>query len=60
MFETAVFQINDNNIFEYYFYPGIPHRIETLREMNIDLNNTKMKRTDQVIIELLYEEEEGG
>lgn len=58
MLKTAVFTINDNNVFEYYFYPGIPHRIETLREMNVDINDTKMKRTDQVIIELLYNEEE--
>ena len=58
MLKTAIFTINDNNIFEYYFNPGIPHRIETLREMNVNINDTKMKRTDQVIIELLYDEEE--
>lgn len=56
MLETAVLTINDNNIFEYYFYPGIPHKIETLREMNVDINDIKMKRIDQIIIELLYEE----
>jgi hypothetical protein len=58
MLQKAVFTINDNNIFEYYFYPGIPHRIETLREMNIDINDTKMKRAEQIIIELIYQDEE--
>ena len=58
MLQKAIFTINDNNVFEYYFNPGIPHRIETLRELNIDINDTKMKRTEQLIIELQYEEEE--
>ncbi len=59
MLQKAVFTINDNNVFEYYFNPGIPHRIETLREMNLDISDAKMKRIEQVIIELLYDEEEG-
>lgn len=57
MLQKAIFTIKDENIFEYYYYPGIPHKIETLREMHIDINETKMKRTDQITIELLYEEE---
>lgn len=58
MLQKTIFTINDNNVFEYYFNPGIPHRIETLRELNIDINDIKMKRTEQLIIELQYEEEE--
>lgn len=55
-FKTAVFEINDNNTFEFYYYPGIPHRIETIRESIIDINNEKGKRIDRTIIELIYNE----
>ena len=55
-FKTAVFEINDNNTFEFYFDPGIPHRIETIRESIIDINKEKGKRIDKTIIELIYNE----
>jgi hypothetical protein len=55
-FETAVFKINDSNTFEYYFYPGIPYKIETHRETHITINGEKGKRSDKITIELLYEE----
>lgn len=55
-FKTAVFEIKDRNTFEYFFYPGIPYRIETIRESNFNLNNVSGKRIDKVIIELLYED----
>lgn len=55
-FKTAVFEINDNNTFEFYYNPGIPHRIETIRESIIDINKEKGKRVDKTIIELIYNE----
>ncbi|WP_188361744.1 hypothetical protein [Flavobacterium orientale] len=55
-FETAVFKINDSNTFEYYFYPGIPHKIETLRETELTINGEKGKRSDKITIELLYQD----
>lgn len=55
-FKTSVFEINDNNTFEFYFNPGIPHRIETTREFIIDINKEKGKRIDKTIIELIYNE----
>lgn len=54
---TAILEINDRNTFEYYFYPGIPHRIEAVRESLIDINNEKGKKIDTTIIELVYYED---
>lgn len=55
-FKTAVFEINDNNTFEYYYDPGIPSRIETVRESIIDIDKEKGKRIDKTLIELIYED----
>ena len=54
--KKAVVEINDHNRYEFYYNPGIPHRIETLRESVIDMNNDKGKRIDKTIIELIYKE----
>ena len=54
--KTAVFEIKDRNVYEYYYNPGIPHRIETVRETIIDINKEKGKRIDKTIIELIYNE----
>lgn len=51
---TAVFEINDSNTYEYYFDPGVPHKIETIRESIIDINKEKGKRIDKTLIELIY------
>jgi hypothetical protein len=51
--ETAVLQIEDKNVFEYYYNPGIPHRIETIRETIIDVDKAKVKNIDKTIIELI-------
>lgn len=53
---TAVIQVEDNNTYEYYFYPGIPHRIETVRESIIEIGKEKGRRIDKTLIELLYTE----
>lgn len=54
--KTAVFEINDKNTYEYYFNPGVPHKIETIRESIIDIDKEKGKRIDKTIIELIYNE----
>lgn len=54
--KTAVFEINDRNTYEYYYNPGIPHKIETIRETIMDIDKEKMKRIDKTIIELIYNE----
>lgn len=55
--KKSVFEVKDRNTFEYYFYPCIPHRIETERESKFDINGEKIKRIDKIIIELIYEDE---
>ncbi|WP_159038438.1 hypothetical protein [Brumimicrobium mesophilum] len=55
--KTSVLEINDRNIYEYYFYPGVPHRIETKRESVINIDKEKARRIDKIIIELIYDEE---
>jgi hypothetical protein len=54
--KTAIFQIEDKNVYEYFFNPGIPHRIETIRESIIDIDKEKGKRIEKTIIELIYNE----
>jgi len=52
----ATLEINDNNTYEYYYYPGVPHRIESIRESIINIDKEKGKRIDSIIIELVYQE----
>lgn len=54
--KTAVFEINDNNTFEYFYDPGIPIKIEAIREIQIDIQDENVKRIDKTIIELIDEE----
>ena len=54
--KTAVFEINDRNTYKYYYNPGVPHKIETIRESIIDIDIEKGKRIDKTIIELIYNE----
>jgi hypothetical protein len=55
-FKTAVFEINDRNTYEYYYNPGVPYKIEAIRETTIDIDKEKGKRIDKTIIELIYNE----
>lgn len=54
--KTAIFQIKDRNVYEYYFNLGIPLRIETERESILDTDKEKLRRIDKTIIELVYNE----
>jgi predicted nucleic acid-binding protein len=49
----AVFDITDHNVFEYYYYPGIPVYIETARETNLKVRTTDMRQVEITTIELL-------
>ena len=53
---TAYFKIDDKTTYEYYYNPGIPHRIEASREFIIDVNQDKGKGIEKTIIELVYNE----
>lgn len=54
--KTAIFEINDKNTFEYFYDPGIPHRIEAVRESRVEIGQDKGKRVDNTVIELIYSE----
>ena len=54
--ETAVFKIDDRNTFEYYFNPGIPQRIEAVREFFLDINNETANGIEITLIELINDE----
>ena len=54
--KTAEIKVNDKNAFEYYFDPGVPHKIEAFRESIININNEKSKSIEKTIIELIYNE----
>lgn len=55
--KNAVFEISDNNIYEYYYYPCVPHKIEASRTSLINIFNSKSKKIDKTIIELIYDTE---
>lgn len=51
--KTAKFDITDYNRYEYYYYPGVPIKIETKRVLIIDIDKEKHKRIEKTIIELV-------
>jgi hypothetical protein len=53
--KTAVFEIKDRNTFAYYFNPGIPQKIETVRETVMQFEGQDIKRVDTTIIEIVVE-----
>lgn len=52
--DTGSYAVNDINIFEYYYYPGIPHKIDRNREINIELGAEKIRTQETLIMELVY------
>lgn len=50
--ENHVLEVNEDNTFEFYYNPGVPHKIELNREIIIDT----YKRIEKTIIELVYNE----
>ena len=54
--KTAVFEIEDNNTYEYYYYPGIPHKIEIMRNTFLDMDKEKIRGIEKTVIELIYNE----
>lgn len=56
VFHTAVFDILDLNLYEYYFYPGVPHSIYGSRKIIVEVNEERNEKLDELIIELIYDE----
>lgn len=53
---NSVLEINEDNTFEYYYNPGVPHRIEMVKEILMKLEETDTKRVQKTLIELVYKE----
>ncbi len=56
LLEKSIIEINDTNEYAYYYYPGIPHKIEALRETQFNLLGNNGKRVDKLVIELIYDD----
>jgi hypothetical protein len=49
----AIYDITDNNRYEFYYYPGIPIKIETERNIVVDIAGNRGKVYKKTIIELI-------
>lgn len=55
--KTAKFEINDNNEYHYFFYPGVPVFIKTSREAVLYVANIQTLQVETIELELLPENE---
>jgi hypothetical protein len=49
----AVLRIDDDNRYNYFYYPGIPYQITMKRMVSIDIEGVKTKRNDYMRIEIV-------
>lgn len=49
--KSSVLEVNDNNIFDYLYNPGIPVKITVSRETIINVLDDRIKQLDETIIE---------
>ena len=52
--KTSTMNIRDYNRYEYFYYPGIPHKINCTRNVNFNMSGKENKKIDVVEIELMY------
>ncbi len=52
------FDIKDRNTYEYYYNPGVPHKIVTNREIIFNIGADKRRKVEKYIVELIYSDEE--
>ncbi len=51
--DEAVYEIDTRNRYDYYYYPGVPVKIDFNRNINVDIGGQKTRRHDTITIELL-------
>ena len=56
MLKSAIYAVEDENVFEFYYNPGVPHKIATRRETTMMVGDVNMRREDDVLIELRYQD----
>ena len=54
--KTAVFDITDLNYYQYYYDPGVPHRVYGSRRTFVNMENSKTESFEELEIELIYDE----
>jgi hypothetical protein len=55
-FSTAIFDIIDLNLYQLYFYPGVPHSIYGSRRIIVEVNDSRNEKLDELFLELIYDE----
>jgi len=55
--KNAAIEINDFNVFEVFYNPGVPYRIETNRMVNVKLEGVNTSKLETNRIELIFDEE---
>jgi hypothetical protein len=53
LLSEAVYTIDTFNRYDYYYYPGVPVKIDFNRHVQIDIGEEQSRRDDTIIIELL-------
>lgn len=53
--KEAIFDIKDVNTHEYFYYPGVPIYIETVRTINLKMMEEDLERKETIRIELLFD-----
>jgi hypothetical protein len=54
--KTAVFDITDLNYYQYYYDPGIPHRVYGSRKTKLNMDTNSVENLEELEIELVYKE----
>lgn len=52
----AELNISNSNLYQFYYNPGVPHMIRAIRNSELKFKDTNMERSDELIIELVYED----
>lgn len=58
MIKDAKLDIRDSNIYEYYYEPGVPHKISAIRKTLVNIGTNLTETETLMTIELIYEDEE--
>jgi len=56
--KDSEFDIKDRCTYEYYYNPGVPHKIVSKREIIFNVGADKRRKLETFMIELIYQDEE--
>jgi hypothetical protein len=52
--KSAVLEVGLKRTFEYYYIPGVPHKIEFQKTVDVNVGGVRAKRYDKTVIERIY------